>query len=48
MSDVLGRVVQVRVLAFNVWEGMMTDHVLMEPGVRGTKHEADVHGTLIY
>jgi hypothetical protein len=48
MSDVLGRVVQVRVLAYNVREGMMTDHMLMEPGVRGTKHEADIHGTLIY
>ena len=48
MPDVLGRVVQVRVLALDVRERMMTDNVLMEPGVRGTKHEADVHGTLIY
>jgi hypothetical protein len=27
---------------------VVTDHMLMEPGVRGAKHEADVHGTLIY
>ena len=48
MSDVLGRMVQIRVLAHDVREGVMADHMLMEPGVRGAKHEADVHGTLIY
>ena len=48
MSDVLGCVIQIRVLAHDVREGVMADHMLMEPGVWGAEHEADVHGTLIY
>jgi hypothetical protein len=27
---------------------VMADHMFMEPRVRGAKHEADIHGTLIY
>lgn len=48
MSDILGRMVEIRVLAVDVREGVMSDNMLMDPGVRGTKHEADIHGTLIY
>ena len=47
MPNVLGSMVEVGVLAFDVREGMMTDHMLMNPGIRSTEHEADVHPVLV-
>jgi hypothetical protein len=47
MSYVFRGVVEVRILTLNVWERVMTDHMLVNPGIWGAEHEPNIHTQLI-
>lgn len=48
VSDILRSMVEIRVLTFNIGEGVMSYNVLVHPGVGGTKHKADIHTQFVH